>query len=354
VMRREMPPWMIDRTVGVQHFKNDISLTDEQIATIVSWVDGGLPAGDPKDMPAAVNWTQADEWHIGTPDLIVTSPKQKVPAQGPDWWGDLDVDPKLTEDRYIQAVETKPIGAGRRVVHHGGTYVVQPDGTREVLSEFAVGKYGDIYPEGAARLLKAGSKVNFNLHLHSVGEEIDAQVQVAYKLYPKGYVPKYKVVAINVGSIDGRAYREIDIPANSVTRHDAFFRLPKAARLVSFQPHMHIRGKAMTMEAVFPNGKTTTISAVDRFDFNWHVSYVYDDDYAPLLPAGTTLHTIGIHDNTASNRLNPDPNMWVGYGMRTFDEMMQCHVLLYYLDDGEYQQQLTEREAKRKARTDIQ
>jgi hypothetical protein len=348
VSRREMPPWMLDKTVGIQHFKNDISLSDAQIAAVLAWLDGGAPMGNPKDMPPPRNWSTEEEWHIGKPDLIVTSPVYQVPANGPDWWGDLYADANMTEDRWIQAIETRPVDTSRRVVHHAGTSAVAPDGSgdNESLSEFAVGKYGDIYPDGAGRLLKAGSKIKFGMHLHSVGEQIPATVAVGYKFYPKGYVPKHKVVEVNVGVLNGHLFDDLDIPANSVTRHDAYAKLTQAARIISYQPHMHIRGKAMTMEAIFPNGQTQTLSSVDHFDFNWHVAYVYDDDYAPLLPAGTILHTIGIHDNTSANRLNPDPNQWVGFGNRTFDDMLQCHVLLYYMDDAEFSQQAAERKAK--------
>ena len=97
VSRREMPPWHIDKTVGIQHFKNDISLSDQQIEKIVSWIDAGAPRGDPNDMPPAREWGNGEQWNIGEPDLVVMSPKRVVPAHGPDWWGDLEVDPQLTE-----------------------------------------------------------------------------------------------------------------------------------------------------------------------------------------------------------------------------------------------------------------
>jgi mono/diheme cytochrome c family protein len=351
VSKREMPPWHLDKTVGIKEFKNDISLSDEQIDTIVRWVDAGAPQGNPKDMPPPKNFSSEDEWHIGTPDLIVKSPRYMVPATGPDWWGDLESDSGLTEDRWVQAVETKPLGISRRVVHHSGTSMEAPDGTKESLSEFAPGKYGDHYPENAGRLMKAGSKISFGVHLHSVGEELPADIAVGYKFYPKGYTPKYKVAEVNVGSTSGHLFDELDIPANSVTRHDAYSKLTKAARIISYQPHMHIRGKAMTMEAIYPNGQVQVLSSVDHFDFNWHPAYVYADDVAPLLPAGTILHTIGIHDNTSANRGNPDPNMWVGFGNRTFDDMLQCHVLLYYMDDADFQQQVDARVAKMKKTT---
>lgn len=345
VSMREMPPWHLDKTVGIQRYKNDRSLTDEQLGTIVKWVDAGAPLGDLNDLPPPVQWPNDDLWTIGTPDLIVSSPEHIEYAQGPDWWPNYTVDSGLTEDRYIKAIETKPSKAGRRVVHHAVTSIVQ-EGEEEMdlgyLSEYAVGKYGDVFAQNTGRLIKAGSKLRFNMHYFAVGEEVRDRTSVAFAFYPKGYVPKYAVTEVNVGNS-----RDLDIPPNSVTRHDGFYRLPKAARLISYQPHMHMRGKAMTMEAIYPNGETETLSAADRFDFNWHVAYVYDDDVAPLLPAGTVLHTIGIHDNTAANRRNPDPALWVGGGNRSIDDMLQNHVLLVYLDDEEYKQMVAERKANK-------
>ena len=199
VSKHEMPPWHLDKSVGIQKFKNDISLSDQQIDTILKWIDAGALQGNPKDLPPARTFADEDQWHIGTPDLIVKSPTYMVPAEGPDWWGDLEAESGLTEDRYVQAVETRPQGVSVRVVHHSGTTMMAPDGTKESLSEFAPGKYGDQYPEGAARLIKAGSKITFGVHLHSIGEELPANISVAYKFYPKGYVPKYRVSEVNVG-----------------------------------------------------------------------------------------------------------------------------------------------------------
>ena len=200
--------------------------------------------------------------------------------------------------------------------------------------------------EGTGRLLKAGSKISFNAHIHADGTPTPVVVQVGYKFYPKGYVPPHKIVEVNVGVTDGHLFADLDIPPNSVTRHDAFAPLPHAARIISFQPHMHTRGKAMTLEAILPNGDTQVLSSVDHFNFNWQVAYVYAEDDAPLLPAGTILHTIGIHDNTSANPNNPDPSTWVGTGNASYDDMLQCHELLYYLTDEEYQRELAERQNK--------
>jgi hypothetical protein len=341
VVNREMPPWHLDRTVGVQKFKNDRSLSDGDIATIVGWVDSGARLGNPADLPPPVQWPDDEEWMIGTPDLLVAIPEQTIPASGPDTWLNIEVDTGLTEERYVRAVETRPSKTGRRVVHHAVTSLA--DGGGSYVSEYAVGKNGEVYPEGTGRRFEKGQRLRFNLHYHPYGEKTTDRTAVAFKLYPTGYVPKHEVVEVNVGVQNGHLYNELDIPPHTVTRHDAYYRLPRAARLITFQPHMHIRGKAMTLEAIYPNHEISTINSVDRFDFNWHNAYVYADDAAPLLPAGTILHTIGIHDNTAAHRGNPDPNQWVGTGNRSFDDMLQCHILLVYMSDEEYEQAVAER-----------
>ncbi len=119
VEAREMPPWLIDRNVGVQHFANDESLSDEEIATIVKWVDGGAVEGNPAEMPPARKFADDQDWQIGKPDMIITLPKDVlVKAHGPDWWPDILVDPGLTEDRYIQAIQIIPTKGYKRHPPH--------------------------------------------------------------------------------------------------------------------------------------------------------------------------------------------------------------------------------------------
>ena len=127
VSRREMPPWHLDKTVGIQKFKNDTSLSDAQVDTIVAWVDSGAPMGDPKDMPALVQFDD-DTWTIGKPDLIISLAKPDVvAANAPDWWVNRLVESGLTEDRYIKAVETKVSWDGRPLTHHAIATLVQTD-----------------------------------------------------------------------------------------------------------------------------------------------------------------------------------------------------------------------------------
>jgi len=349
VVAREMPPWYIDKHVGIHNFKNDVSLTDQEIATIVKWVDNGAAKGDPADIPAPRKFDDADQWHI-RPDLVVQLPKDVlVPAQAADRWIDVLVDAGLTEDRYIKGVEIKPV-KGFRAVHHASTSMKQDDDPGDgsdvqgtFLNEYALGKNADVFPEGAGRLIKAGTKINFNLHLHPIGQETPINVALALELYPKGFTPKYAETTEKVGDP-----KDLDIPPNTDSvRFDGYNTLTKPARLLSFQPHLHNRGKASCMEAIYPGGhKVETLSCVSKYQFAWHLVYLYDEDDQPLLPAGTILHLISWYDNSPGNKFNPDPDNLITYGQRTIDEMGGAWVSYYYLSDEDYKQQVQQRKTK--------
>jgi hypothetical protein len=353
VSSREMPPWHLDKTVGIRKYKNDISLNDTQIATIVKWVDSGSPAGSPADLPPPQTFQPEDVWHIGKPDLVVPMNKtHTMYPKGPDWWIDYFADVNIPEDRYIKAMEVRP--GNRRIVHHTVMYVIEPDappGTPEGginLHEYAVGKYGDTFADNTGRLLKKGSRLRFDMHYFAIGEEQTDRTEMAFIFYPKGFVPKYEVRSI---AFRNRPNDELEIPPNTVVRHDGYMRLTRPARIDAFQPHMHMRGKAMTLEAILPDNSVDVLSSVDHFDFNWHVSYLYADDVAPLLPANTMLHIIGVHDNTSANKRNPDPNMWVGFGERSVDDMLQVWINVVYLEEAEYTRLVEERKARQGSAT---
>jgi hypothetical protein len=347
-VRREMPPWYIDRNIGISDFKDDPSLSEAEIATLTKWVDSGAPQGNPADMPPPRKFSDLDQWHIGKPDRIVTMTKPYIlPARGPDNIVNILVDPGFTEDMYVTAVESKPADpASYKVVHHFTTNLVEDaeeDPIGLFFNEYALGKNGDIFPPNSGRLIKAGSKINFNLHLNPRGVETPVTVQLGFKVFPKGVVPKYVAFTQHMGDTT-----ELDIPPGQVVRHDGYFRLPRPALMASFQPHMHNRGKAMCMEAIYPDlradsarpgpARTETLSCVSNYQFGWHITYPYKDEVAPLLPAGTIIHITSWHDNTANNKYNPNPRNWVGYGQRSIDEMSFAWVTLTYLEDDDYQQ----------------
>ena len=336
VVAGDMPPWHMSKTTGVQKFVNDISLTAEQIDTIARWVDAGAPLGDPADLPPAKEWPDGERWRVGDllgrePDLTVRSTPWTQPATGQDQWWQPVVDSGMTEDRWIKAVEVRPTLEGRRIVHHGNT----------ALAEFAVGKAGEIYPEDTGRLFKAGDKVSFDIHYHSVGEEITDYLTIGVWFYPKDVVPKYEVKHSAMGVF--QSMDTFDLPPHTVTKHHAFIPLEKPTRLLSYQPHMHVRGKSMSIEAIYPNGRVEMLSFVENFNFNWHVNYVYADDAAPLLPAGTMIKLTAWHDNTSANRANPDPTQWVGWGQRSYDDMYHAHVRYIELEEEDYEEMVRER-----------
>jgi hypothetical protein len=358
VVLREMPPWFIEKNVGVQHFNNDVSLTDEEIATIAKWVDSGAPQGNPADMPPPREFPDEHAWQIGEPDLVVPLTKDLiVKAKGPDAWPDVTIDPHLTENRFIRAIQIIPT-KGYENIHHIRTSMVKPgdtsnhggavDGNVQLemteqgvfLNEYAIGKGPDVFRDGAGRYITTGTKINFEFHLHSTGKETPVNVVLGLKFYPKGFMPKNTVTSVTVGA------RGIDIrPREANVRSDGYMALIKPARLLSFQPHMHTRGKAECLEAIYPTGQTEMLSCA-RFNFNWMTNYVYSDDAAPLLPAGTILHSIMWHDNSADNKFNTDPDAQITSGLRTVDEMGSAWISYYYMSEEQFKAELAERKSK--------
>jgi hypothetical protein len=343
VEARQMPPWHVDRTVGIRQFKDDPSLTDQEIATLVAWVGAGAPRGNPADMPPPRQFDDADRWHIGKPDLIVPMPKAfTVKPEAADWWGIFEADSGLTEDRYIKAVEAKPSPGARRVVHHSVETLMYDDGSSGggTLVEYAVGKNGDVFPEDSGKLMKAGAKVRFNMHYHAIGEPITDRTEVGIVFYPKGVVPKHVVTTILSPNQD-----DLDIPAGADNvRSDAYFKMDKPSHLVGFMPHMHNRGKRQCLEAIYPDMHVEQLNCVN-YDFNWQIVYNYADNVAPLLPAGTIMHVISWHDNSAANKYNPDPRNWVGFGNRTTDDMSRHWLTFYTMSDDEFKAEVAARKA---------
>jgi hypothetical protein len=363
VSAREMPPWHIDRTVGIQRFKNDGGLTDAEIATIVKWINDGAPKGDAKDQPPPPKLADPNRWQLadslGPPDLIIKSTPYTIAARTQDKWYRPTVETGITEPRWVRAIEVRPSRAeSRKVVHHALAYLLQAEPevtglaeaahehqtTPGLFMEWAVGKVGQIFPEDAGKLMLPGSRIRWEVHYHAIGEEIkDNVVELAVYFYPKGVVPRHRTV---LRMFDVSRGGELDIPPDSKTITQNFYTLQAPARIENFQPHMHMRGKMMSMEAIYPDGKRETLSLVNNFQWNWHINYVYADDAAPLLPKGTTLVFTAWHDNTKENPNNPDHTQWVGWGDRTVDEMAHCWVDVTYLDQPDFDALVAARKKK--------
>jgi len=367
VVKRQMPPWFIDKSVGIQHFANDVSLSDDQIAKIAAWVDAGAPIGDPKDMPPPKKFDDGEGWKLAKilghePDLVITGPDYTMPAHGQDQWWRPTTDVQLSEPRWVRAVEMRPsTETGRKMFHHVLANLYQDEtnapspqvkvdlGTNGsnfgaggagsgLLMEWAIGKNYDIYRPGCGKLLMPGAKIRWEYHVHASGEEIRDHPQLAVYFYPKGETPKYRTYLTLFGATGNNGRATLDIQPNSISTSEGYHVLRAAARLENFQPHMHLRGKAMLIEAILPNGTTRVLSYVDHFNFNWMTNYIYADDDAPVLPKGTIIHVTAWHDNTRGNPNNPDPDQWVGYGDRTVDEMAHAWVNVTYITDEDYKE----------------
>lgn len=359
VVARYMPPWHLDRSIG--EYSPDRSLRDVEIATIANWVDAGAPKGDPKDAPTPRAFPPAEAWQFGEePDLVVTSPGVTIPATGPDLYPEPEAPTGMTEDRYIKWIQVVPGDA--TVVHHTLVFAVQDPpsngmpqmpglgnlgagsvkalvrqengGARIVtsmLAEYARGNDGDLFDEGQAKMLAAGSSLRWQFHYHPNGRsQVIDRTRVGIKFWPKGWQPRHLISTIPLASPDTLAIA----PGDPAARSDSYFPLAAAARLLSYQPHMHYRGKRMVLQAILPTGQVETLTDVNRFVWTWQITYSYKN--RPAFPSGTVLHSIAYHDNSAANKENPDPTAFVGWGDRTVDEMNIGWIDFYYISDAEF------------------
>src|SRR5262252_3706509 len=364
-----MPPWYVEKNIGIQQFQNDPSLSDDEIAMIGKWADGGAPRGNPADMPPAKVWADNSAWQIGTPDLIVKSEDILVKGNAPDWWGEIKSIPTgLTEDRYVSALEIKEVNdvesakakgnratvGGRFVFHHmiWRTQVLDPTKTEQDNDPFAfitnedsvnwpvheVGRNPDFFDPKSARLLKAGSSiVSDSIHLHSNGRDTTAHLEIGFKLMPKDYKPTYKRAVFGLGNgVD------IDIKAMEANQQlHAYTVLQQHTKIISFEPHLHAPGARMCLEAIW-GYNIQTINCVG-YDHNWVRGYDYTDDSAPLLPKGTILHIVGYMDNSPSNKNVPDPRNWQGSGNRSVANMFIDLGMRVALTDDQFQDEMTKR-----------
>lgn len=360
VEKRIMPPWHLDKNIGIQQYKNDISLSDQEISTIVAWAEAGAPQGDSALMPEPMEFPSGDAWQLesemGPPDLVVRSSPYDVIANGQDQWWEPRVEfDGLDEERWLKAAEFKPsYPMGQKVVHHGHAVLI-PEGDTELgsrpLARYGVGKSWEVFPDGVGLRIPENGTVAWNLHYFPVGEEAPQDVvEVGLWFYEKGQEPAMETAGEQLFRVDGRngtaRGQDILIPPHGYQVLQGTYVLDDPAELHSFRPHLHMRGKVMTMEAIYPDGKQELLSQVNKYDHNWQIAYLYEDHVKPLLPKGTVLRFTSVFDNTADNPINPDPDQWVAFGRRGVDEMSHAWVGVTYLNEEEYQQARQRREAQ--------
>ncbi len=373
-----MPPWYIEKDIGIQDYKGDVSLSDEEVAKIADWVDNGAPRGNPADAPPPLEFPDASVWTIGEPDLIVSSPSIEIGASDPDWWGPIgdSAIEGLAEDRYVAAIEMKEINdveptGGRETVgsrwgiHHLVWNVVHPDEyTLEELEalresdpdEYArrvgasvieqgfwpvheVGRNADYFDPKAGLLLRAGSNIIFSsAHLHSTGTHMKSRLDIGFKFHPRDYEPEYTNILLAYGTGD------LDIRGGTANQKIESFRtLPFHAKLTIFEPHLHAAGTRMCLDAIYPDtGRMETLSCAG-YNHSWVRAYSYAEDAAPVLPKGTVLRITGYFDTSPGNKNVADPRNWAGMGDRSIDNMLINLAQGVRLSDEQYAAELEQR-----------
>jgi mono/diheme cytochrome c family protein len=359
VSRREMPPYAYDQHIGIQDLQGDWRLSQEDIDAVVAWVNQGAPEGEyPSDfqtaqIPDDSKWNFEDV--MGKPDMILPSAPIDVPASGNDMWHRPYVMTGLTTDRCIKAVQVKPRGEAKTVVHHANSDVQILDENGEYkdygqLTEYAMGKWGEVMPEGVCRTIPANSRVSWDIHIFPGGLGATAPdaviednvVEIGLWLHPEGYAEQAKYKQ------DLKLYRldqgELVIPPHGYTMTQGFHSFDHPVRIDSFQPHGHLRLRAAAFEIFYPaTGRTEQISQISNWSATWHHSHLYAPEVAPLIPTGAVLVIKQWYDNTAANPNNPDPDQWVVGGSRTADEMTHAWIAITHLDQEGFDEMVAER-----------
>ncbi|MDG2140418.1 MAG: cytochrome c [Gammaproteobacteria bacterium] len=370
VASREMPPYAYDHGIGLQDLIGDWRLDQKEIDQIVAWVEHGAPLGDPDLAPPPYQLKDPDEWNfaaeLGQPDLVVPSSSYDIPASGNDLWSREFVDSGVTTNRCIKAVQVKPRGDASAVVHHANSSVYIPNGEDGferygMLTEYAMGKWGEMVPEGVCRTLPAGAQIQWNIHMFPGGVGATAQgeiiednvVEIGLWFHDEGYEAADGIYKQDLAQYDiqfkGALTRNENmvIPPNGYGMTQGFHSFDHPVRIDSFQPHGHLRMNAASFEIFYPDtGRTEQISQVSKWSATWHHSHIYEPEVAPLVPAGAVLVLKQWYDNTANNPNNPDPDQWVYGGSRTGDEMSHAWLAITHLDEKGYEKLVAQRKER--------
>lgn len=356
VANREMPPYSYDHGLGLQDLQGDWRLSQEDIDMVTTWVNQGSPSGNLNEMPEMPDLPSLDDWNFedqfGEPDLVLASNPIDVPANGNDMWDKHFIESGLSEDRCIKAMQVKPRGDAKSVVHHANTYFseIDEDGnvTRSPVTEYAMGKWGEIMPQGVCRTFQANMPIQWDIHLYpggvggaAPGTMIENNVvELGIWLHDEDFESSINQDLATYQLDQGNLF----IPPHGTAMTQGFHTFDHPVRIDSFQPHGHLRMNAATLEIFYPEtGRTEVISSISNWSATWHHSHLYEPDVAPLLPAGAVMVIKQWYDNTENNPNNPDARQWVGWGQRTADEMSHAWIAVSHLDEQTYQELLAER-----------
>lgn len=311
-----MPPWHADPAHG--KFANARGLSDEERQLIKDWVLAGAPQGNPADLPEPRTYVEG--WQLArAPDMVIPMRDEPfaVPAQGEVRYQFFQVDPGLTEDKWVSAAEIVP--GNRAVVHHVIVFA-QSDGKKfsgdgNFLAAYVPGLKPRMQPQGMAKRLPAGSKLIFQLHYTPNGTPQEDISRIGLVFADPATVT-HEVQTASVGSrrlniLPGLADQAVD--SNVVTA-------PADVLLLALMPHMHLRGQSFRYEMTNTDGSRETLLNVPHYDFNWQTGYVLDEPR--MLKAGTKLQAFALFDNSTNNLANPDPTATVTWGDQSWEEMM--------------------------------
>lgn len=329
IRTKRMPPWSADPEIGEFHGARQLNTTQKQ--ALVRWIEAGAPRGDGPD-PLVSYVSEAREWPLGPPDLIIEAPAFDVPASGLiDYQFPTALNP-LSEDRWIKAVTVSP--GDKTVVHHaliGSSEEITPPGEGgydDVFDNYIVGfvpgSDSYVYPENTGVLVKAGGEFRFQMHYTTSGRATTDATRLG--LYFHDEKPDFALrqqVALNL---------DIDIPARAADHvEQAYFEFDHPAILYMLFPHAHYRGKASKFEMHYPDGRVEPLLSVPRYDFNWQHNYALKE---PLtVPAGARLVHTTVYDNSEQNFANPDPDRRVPWGLQSADEMLYGSFFFRWADE---------------------
>ena len=318
IITRAMPPWHADTAVG--HWANDRRMSQQEIDTVVAWIDAGAKEGRPEELPAMPKFSSG--WQIGEPDVVFQMPTEyTVPAEGGVPYQYFRVPTNFKEDRYIHAMEAR--AGNLAVVHHIVIYVREPGAKRSKRLDLGEGLLGALSPgqtpfiaqPGTAKLIKAGSELIFQMHYTPNGKEAKDRSVVGL-IFAKEPVGK---VITTTAAFDMRFV----IPPGAANHEiKASYEFEQDSHIISFMPHMHLRGKDIVYKAVYPDGRIETLLHIPRYNFSWQVYYYPKSPLA--MPKGTRIEAVAHYDNSAANPRNPDPKQEVRFGEQTWDEMMNA------------------------------
>ncbi len=336
VLTKKMPPWFADPKYG--HFANDRSLSKQEIDTLVAWVDGGAKAGDAKEAPAPAKFVEG--WNIPKPDVVISMKEPfNIPATGDVPYQYVVLPTKFTEDKWIQMAEGRP--SDRSVVHHIVLFIREPNSKwlrnaepnvpfvppgngkdfnntsgagSEILMIYTPGMVPEIWRPGLAKLIKAGSDIVLQIHYTPNGKtatQDESKVGLVFAKEP----PAERAVTLGASNL---GFKIPPGEANYVVEGKS--PLPNGATILSFFPHMHLRGKSFEYKALYPTGETETLLRVPKYDFVWQLDYKLAKPL--VVPPGTRIVAAGTFDNSPNNPNNPDPKATVGFGEQSWEEMM--------------------------------